>query len=488
MADRLSERIDALEGEVVAFLRQVAANSAERRSNRLADLLCEARQKGARDVDRVLPFLRRNQLLAIDREARLSLTPKARQILGEVDQAGDGHDAAREALREALRRAFQNRNDSAAHIATAHRSQPDRAPLTGDDNSAANTSPKAASANSEQAREDSSARARNARDTETRRGESTAQARSQEQAPTRNAPSREATRYVRYDAIGEGPLCRVYRGRQSALGIDVAIKEPLPHAGHLALFSQEAILERLHERLTLQASLSHPCVVAVLDMDLRSARPGFVLEFCPGGNLRQKLSRRRGVGLDLEEALRVFAQIAHGLAFMHAHGVAHMNLKPENVLFDRFGNAKLTDPGPMRLTCLDGDRGPARLVIGTGGLDYLRPDNLREDESRAAPSLEQGFGADLYGAGVLLYEMLTGRLPGVRAPLPSELNKHVPVSLDTIFDRLTTGLEESRFKNTAALFLALGEAGDLPLRFDAAEVLTRTTATPPENAPGERSR
>ena len=477
----MADRIDALEDEVVAFLRQVAANSAQRRSNRLADLLHEARQKGAREVDRVLPFLRRNQLLAIDREARLSLTPKARLLLGEAkegDSAGAGDDAARAQLREALRRAFSERGASAAPASPAKAPQGLQTARAGDGhNGAASAISRAVPATGDQTQAD------NAKDSDSNQG-----ALPGGDEVTRLNPTRPTARYVRYDAIGDGPLCRVYRGRQSALGVDVAIKEPLPHAGHLALFSQEALLERLQERVLLQASLSHPCVVAVLDMELHSARPGFVLEFCPGGNLRQKLANRRGVGLDLEEALRVFAQIAHGLAFMHAHGVAHRNIKPENVLFDRFGNAKLTDPGPMRLTCLDGDRGPARLVIGTGGLDYLRPDNLREDESRAAPSLEQGFGADLYGAGVLLYEMLTGRLPGVRAPLPSELNKHVPVSLDTIFDRLTTGLEESRFKNTAALFLALGEAGDLPLRFDAAEVLTRTTATPPENAPGERSR
>lgn len=283
-------------------------------------------------------------------------------------------------------------------------------------------------------------------------------------------------RYARYDALGEGPLCAVFRGRHSALGIDVAIKELQEIAGYLAFLSREALLDRLQKCLMTQAALRHPCIVSVIDIELGAARPYFVLEFCPGGNLRHKMGARRGGGLDPEEALRIFGQLVHALQFMHSQGFAHGNLKPENLLFDRFGNAKLSDPGLAHLARVDGEKGLPRLFIGTGGLDYLCPEKLRGLDGSAGEELRLGITADLYGAGVLLYEMLTGRLPGVRAPLPSEVNKHAPASLDTIFERLTAGEEAQRFQSCAALIQALREAGDLPVRFDAAEVLMRTAA------------
>lgn len=542
----MSDWVEALEGEVVAFLEQIASNAARHRSNKLADLLAEARKRGARGVDRVLPFLRRHQFLSLDREARLTLTPQAQRLLGD-----DGVKA-RAQLREALKRAFPQRiaiEDLAPVMSKVadekpareppRRPQPGRearammgpsdAPRAGrpeqprtptvDGGSATvpvrrrqevapgppadfeiDEAPavRALRADTSRATPGSlgATEATSARPIATNRIQGSAAI--AVKSPPRNrmlenaavgrqnllersagAPSQRATssqRYARYDALGEGPLCTVFRGRQSALGVDVAIKELQEIAGYLAFLSREALLARLQNCLMIQASLRHPCVVSVLDIELGAARPYFVLEFCPGGNLRQKLSASHGGGLDLEEALRIFGQLVHALGFMHSQGFTHGNLKPENLLFDRFGNAKLSDPGLAHLARLDGEKGLPRLFIGTGGLDYLCPEKLRGMDGGADEELRLGITADLYGAGVLLYEMLTGRLPGVRAPLPSELNKHVPTSLDTIFERLTTGLEESRFRRCEDLIQALREAGDLPVRFDAAEVLVRTIA------------
>ena len=551
----MSDWVEVLEGEVVAFLKQIASNAAHHRSNKLADLLAEARQRGARGVDRVLPFLRRNRFLSLDREARLSLTPQALKLI-DGDSA-----AARAELREALVRAFPNRiaieelapvmskvGGNTPALRPSHRpghtgrscpsacpaepparraQRPDhpRAPASADSGRTAAT---AAPRSRQQApiaeppadfEIDEAPVVRTARDLRpTARRTTPGSNASSERAHPRSLPAGQlegsasiaaeplsrnqlvgstqvrqknllekntrapvqrpgsGQRYARYDALGEGPLCTVFRGRQSALGIDVAIKELQEIAGYLAFLSREALLDRLQNCLMVQASLRHPCIVSVIDIELSAARPYFVLEFCPGGNLRQKLSSSHGEGLDLEEALRIFGQLAHALGFMHSQGFTHGNLKPENLLFDRFGNAKLSDPGLAHLARLDGEKGLPRLFIGTGGLDYLCPEKLRGMDGSAGEELHLGIAADLYGAGVLLYEMLTGRLPGVRAPLPSEVNKHVPTSLDTIFERLTTGVEESRFRSCTDLIRALREAGDLPVRFDASEVLMRTTA------------
>ncbi|MDR0965608.1 MAG: serine/threonine protein kinase [Myxococcales bacterium] len=531
----MSEWIEVLETEVVAFLKQVEANAAQRRSNKLADLLAQARSRGARGVDRVLPFLRRHQLLSIDREARLALTPQALQLLGDEPQT------AREHLREALLKAFPDqlalgdlacasRGEPKAGAGATRISQTQSSPSKdpGADFDIDEAPPVRAPRRAAVAGEAGLRAAVSAQTTPVERatrrdaalkeavvvggtGNNTLSAPLRNQlreehpgdltrAPDQKAEGISATttssssssaapdtlvkptlgpRYARYDALGKGPLCTVFRGRHSALGIDVAIKELQEIVGYLAFLSREALLDRLQKCLMLQASLRHPCITSVLDIDLTAARPYFVLEFCPGGNLRQKLEACGGEGLELEEGLRSFGQLLHALQFMHAQGLTHGNLKPENLLFDRFGNTKLSDPGHAQLTQLDSDKGQPRLFIGTGGLDYVCREKLRGVDSGAAEEARLGITADLYGAGVLLYEMLTGHLPGVRAPLPSEVNKHVPASLDTIFERLTTGIAASRFQSCADVLAALHEAGDLPVRFDPYEVLVQTAEQVP---------
>ena len=299
-------------------------------------------------------------------------------------------------------------------------------------------------------------------------------------------------RYVKYDAIGGGALGTVYRGKQTALGTEVAIKELRDIFGYFSFLQRGEVTKRLKKEICAQAQLRHPGVVQLLDQNTDVARPYYVMELVPGGNLRQKLDALGGKALPVPQALRYFLQIAYAMRAAHQIGLFHQNLKPENVLIDALGNAKLSDFGLTRVVDTDSvAKQMPQVFLGTGGMGYLPPELL---------SGKKDFGAegDLYMLGLLLYEMLTGCLPGRRSPLPSAANSAVPVKLDPIFDRMTQDKREARYQGVDALLDDFYQAfsdgrfqrrGDLllfaqppepidPATPDGEEAAKRTSATP----------
>lgn len=243
--------------------------------------------------------------------------------------------------------------------------------------------------------------------------------------------------YLRGEAIGQGPMGTVYRARHASLGTDIAVKEIREAASRRVYTDPAQLAARLKAELSVQARLRHPAVVALYDLDLTVPQPFAVLELCGGGNLRDRLLPRGGQGLPAEFVLRAFGQLLAGLAHAHALGVTHHNLKPENILFDAFGNAKLSDFGLGRL--LQHDLGDQRtMVIDAGNMSYRSPELLQG--GKAGPS------ADVYALGFLLYEALTGRVPGRRSALPSKAAPGVPADFDDIFDRMTADRPEERYE------------------------------------------
>jgi Serine/threonine protein kinase len=113
------------------------------------------------------------------------------------------------------------------------------------------------------------------------------------------------------------------------------------------------------------------------------------------------------------------------------------------VLYDGYGNAKLGDFGLSRVIEVEPGKGLPQVFVGTGSLSYFAPELI----TRKDP----GPAADVYGLGILLYEMLTGGIPGRRSPLPSEVNAEVPSKLDPIFDKMTHDRRESRYPDFDAM-------------------------------------
>ncbi len=251
-----------------------------------------------------------------------------------------------------------------------------------------------------------------------------------------------AGRYVRYDAIGQGTLGTVYRGKNVVLGHSVALKEIRHVFDYVSYIPREELLRRLRREVMAQAGLAHPHILAIHDVDFDIPYPYLIMDFAQGGSLKTRMFRAKTDGdktLPVEISLRYLLQIAYGLGFAHSEGLVHGNLKPENVLFDRMGNVKLADFGIARVTEKDSSES-IPVYVGMGSPSYMAPEQLHNNDV-------VGPAADIYSLGIMLYEMLTGQLPGRRSPMPSKLNPDASASLDDLFDRMTRDSTDERYQD-----------------------------------------
>ncbi|AKJ00646.1 serine/threonine protein kinase [Archangium gephyra] len=264
-------------------------------------------------------------------------------------------------------------------------------------------------------------------------------------APVAKAPELLDQRYQKLESLGTGPLGTAYKGRFNALGLDICVKELKDIFGYFSFLQRGDVLKRLKKELCAQAQVRHPGIVQVLDQNTETARPYYVLELLHG-SLKGKLEEGEGKGVPVALALRCFLQCAYALRAAHAAGLTHHNLKPENVLFDVYGNAKLGDFGLVRVVEQDASKGLPQVFVGASGMVYLAPELIQPQRAK-----EAGPAADVYGLGILLYEMLTGQIPGRRSPLPSEVNPEAPAGLDAIFDKMTQDRVDQRYPDLDAM-------------------------------------
>ena len=252
-------------------------------------------------------------------------------------------------------------------------------------------------------------------------------------------------RYQRFDPIGSGPLGTAFKGRFNPLGLDICIKEFKDIFGYFSFLQRGEVLRRLKKELCAQAQVRHPGIVQVLDQNTEAPKPYFVMELL-AGSLQQPLAESKGKGVPVPSAMRWFLQLSYALRAAHAVGLTHHNLKPENVLFDLYGNAKVGDFGLVRVVEQDTSKGLPQVFVGAGGMAYMAPELIQPSRAKDA-----GPSSDVYSLGILLYEMLTGQIPGRRSPLPSEVNPEVPAGLDAIFDKMTQDRVEQRYPDLEAM-------------------------------------
>jgi tRNA A-37 threonylcarbamoyl transferase component Bud32 len=200
-------------------------------------------------------------------------------------------------------------------------------------------------------------------------------------------------RYKLEAKLGSGGMSTVYLARDETLDRQVAVK-----VMHREMSEQPDQLERFRREARAVAKLSNPNVVAVIDAGEDGGHPYIVFEYVEGENLKQRIKRLGP--LDPQEALAYAIEIANGLAVAHARKLIHRDVKPQNVLINAEGRAKVTDFGIARQLEQTGVTDTGR-VLGT--TDYV------------APEQAMGQGADqrsdIYSLGVVLYEMLTGDVP-----------------------------------------------------------------------------
>ncbi len=202
-----------------------------------------------------------------------------------------------------------------------------------------------------------------------------------------------AGRYEILDRISEGGMATVYRARRLADGAVVALKVLREQYSGDAEF-----VERFQREARAVSQLRHPCMVEVYDSGADGPVHYIAMEYVEGSNLKEYL-RREG-RLAPERALRIAAQVADALAHAHAHGIVHRDVKPQNILLTADGQVKVADFGIARALS-------AATITHTGtvlgSVQYLSPEQARGGAV--------GEAADLYALGVVLYEMVTGRLP-----------------------------------------------------------------------------
>ena len=200
-------------------------------------------------------------------------------------------------------------------------------------------------------------------------------------------------RYRLEAKLGSGGMSTVYLARDEVLDRPVAVK-----LMHQEMTEQEDQLERFNQEARAVAKLSNPNVVAVIDAGEDGGRPYIVFEYVQGETLKQRISR---VGaLDATEALAYGVEVAQGLSVAHEREMVHRDVKPQNVLIDATGRAKLTDFGISRQLNDEGVTATGK-VIGT--TDYVAPEQ--------AMGKDVDPRSDIYSLGIVLFEMLTGDVP-----------------------------------------------------------------------------
>lgn len=270
-----------------------------------------------------------------------------------------------------------------------------------------------------------------------------------------------AGRYQVGRELGRGGFSVVYLAHDRTLDTNVAIKLLVPPPAAAALAR-----ERMRREVQAVRGLSHTNIVQVHDFVDDGPWSFVVMEYVAGPDLAERI-RLRGP-LNADETVRLGREVALGLAMAHRNGVIHRDVKPQNILLDPEGHARLTDFGSAKL---EGVTGVTRTGGLVGTLDYLAPELLagRRGDGRT----------DLYALGLTLHFALTGRLPerlSTHVPVPASVDGHrpsrvagapkIPAWLDDVVAHATVAAPERRFPSAQALeqALALGAAGSGALK------------------------
>ena len=284
-----------------------------------------------------------------------------------------------------------------------------------------------------------------------------------------------ANRYETEHRLGIGGMAEVVLARDSALGRRVALKLLAPQ-----LAADPVFVERFRREATAIASLNHPNVIVVYDHGVADGQPFIAMEYVPGRTLKHVIADAAPFAAGV--AIRYAVQMLDGLAAAHSVGIVHRDVKPQNLIVRDDGTLKVADFGVARSadeTMLT-QHGS---VIGTA--DYISPEQARGGSA--------GPASDLYSVGVVLFEMLTGRLPftgdlplaianqHLRTPAPPvrKINPAVRADLARVVDRALSKDPAARYGSAAEMKAAL----TAPPAAESAPTLVAPTARIPAPAP-----
>ena len=255
--------------------------------------------------------------------------------------------------------------------------------------------------------------------------------------------------------LGRGGMADVYRAEDERLGREVALKAVPPE------FARDPErIERFQREVRAAAGLDHPGIVTVYEFGQGEGQHFYTMSLMPGGDLKDRI-RAHPAGMSPDEARRVVAAVAQALDYAHRRGFVHRDVKPENILFDEEGRPQLTDFGIAR--AMESGTRMTATGMSIGSPHYMSPEQ--------AQGLRVDGRSDLYSLGVVLYEMLTGRLPfeagNTLAVAYAHVNHPVPElppalgEWQPVLDRLLAKSPEERYGSAGELAQVLG-AEELP--------------------------
>lgn len=258
-------------------------------------------------------------------------------------------------------------------------------------------------------------------------------------------------RYEILDVLGVGGMAVVYKAKCHRLNRLVAVKVLKPE-----LAADAEICSRFHDESKAVGMMSHPNIVNIFDVNQDGDTDYFVMELVDGITLKQYIKKRGGV-LNWREALHFSVQIMQALSHAHSRGIIHRDIKPQNIMVLRDGSVKVADFGIARI--VDSQKTMTQEALGS--VHYISPEQAKGSDIDAR--------CDIYSAGVVLYEMLTGRLPYEgdspvavaiqhinSIPLsPRELNPEIPVGMEQITMKAMAQSRELRYESALAMLADL---------------------------------
>ncbi len=222
-----------------------------------------------------------------------------------------------------------------------------------------------------------------------------------------NLKGKDLGRYHLVEPLGEGGMAMVYKAYDAALDRNVAIKVIRTEMG-----SDPSFLQRFQREAKALAKLDHPYILKVLDYGEQDGVPYLVMPFVGGGTLKARM----GQPIAPAETARILAPVARALAYAHQQGIIHRDVKPANILITPTGEPILSDFGIAKLLQQEGANQLTATGVGMGTPDYMAPEQwLGTTDART----------DVYALGVILFQMITGRLPYTADTPAAVLLKHM---------------------------------------------------------------
>ena len=273
-------------------------------------------------------------------------------------------------------------------------------------------------------------------------------------------------KYRLVEQLGRGGMAEVYKAYQPGLDRYVAVK-----VMHSFLSEDKDFLARFQREAKLVASMRHPNIVQVHDFDVESGLSYMVMEFIDGETLKGRLQNleEKNQWISIDEAVRISLLVGSALKYAHRLGMVHRDVKPANVMIDKQGNVILTDFGIAKIF----SGGGATQLTATGAM-VGTPSYMAPEQGMGQPGDER---SDIYSLGVMLYQLVTGRLPyeadtplavvlkhiNESLPMPSQANPEVSEPIERVILKAMAKNPDDRYQHVGEMLNDLKRATGMML-------------------------